>query len=292
MLQLDIQRVLEKVIEACKLAEKFGAGIATLGGFTSIAGEKYGKSLTPYVNIPVTTGNTFTVALTVKGICKAAELMGIDLNQAKLTVIGGTGDIGGACAGFLANRVREITITSRSEKNLMEAERILSYKGKAKISTSRDNNEAIQGADIVLAAASTSASIIDFNRFKPGAVVCDVGYPKNISYTQCKRDDIFIFSGGIASLPSEFEMGFDMGLPSNRVLYGCFAEAILLDLEERYENFSWGRGTITREKVDYILQAAEKHGFGLAPFFWGNRQLSESDLENIRGIAVKAKANL
>jgi len=208
--------------------------------------------------------------------------MGLDLSQSKVTIIGGTGDIGGACALALSEHVKEITITSRSEKNLMEAERLLVYRSKAKIKTNRDNNDAIEGADIVLAAASTSASIIDFNRFKSGAIICDVGYPKNISYTECKRKDILIFSGGVAALPSDFNLGFDLGLPNIRVLYGCFAEAILLDLEERYENFSWGKGNITKEKVDFILQVGRKHGFGLAPFFWGNKLVTEKEIDQIR----------
>jgi len=282
MVLLNPDRVVEKVIEACRVAEQLGVGIATLGGFTSIAGERYNRSLTSIIHVPLTTGNTFTVAMVLQGLERAAKLMELDLEKAKITIIGGTGDIGGACARILCDTVKEITITSRSEKNLMEAERVLSYIGKAKIRSNRNNNEAIRGADIVLAAASTSNSIIDFNNFKSGAIICDVGYPKNISYTMCKRNDILIFSGGICEIPSEFDLGFDVGLPVKKVLYGCFAEAVLLDLEERYENFSWGKGNITKEKIDYINAVAKKHGFDLAPFFWGNRVVSEDDIRRIR----------
>ncbi|MCM8775132.1 MAG: NAD(P)-binding domain-containing protein [Candidatus Omnitrophica bacterium] len=282
MLLLSPERVVEKVVEACRISESLGAGIVTLGGFTSIAGERYSKVLLSAVHIPVTTGNTFTVALVLDGVYKAAQLMEVDMSHAKVTVIGGTGDIGNACARILSEKVSEITITSRSEKNLMEAERVLAYYGKAKIKTSRDNNEAVRNADIVIAAASSTGAIVDLHNFKPGAIVCDVGYPKNISYTQCDRKDILIFSGGISALPSEFNLGFDLGLPSTRVLYGCFAEAILLDLEERYENFSWGKGFITNDKVGIISEIGRKHGFEVAPFFWGNRLLGDSDIAAIK----------
>lgn len=285
MVLINPDQVVRKVIQACKVAEDLGVGIVTLGGFTSIAGEMYGKSLIKEVNIPITTGNTFTIALALDGILKAAELMGIELSKASVTVIGGAGDIGGTCARILAESVRELTITGRSEKNLMEMERILSYYGKAKIRSSRNNNDAIRKADIVLAAASSSSSIVDFASFKPGAVICDVGYPKNISYTQCQRDDILIFSGGIATIPSEFDIGFDIGMPARNALYGCFAEAILLDLEERYDNFSWGKGTTTHEKIQFIRKIAGKHGFELAPFFWGNRIITEEGIEHIRNNA-------
>ncbi len=281
MLSISPEKVVEKVIQACKVGEKLGAAIATLGGFTSIAGEQYSKALLSAVNMPVTTGNTLTVGFVLEGVHKAAELMGLDLAKARLAVIGGTGDIGSACARILGNEVAEVTITSRSEKNLMDTERVLSYYCKATIKTQRDNNEAVRNADIIIAAASASSSIVDFKNFKPGAIVCDVGYPKNISYT-CNRTDILIFSGGITSLPDEFNLGFDLGLPSIKVLYGCFAEAIVLDLEERYENYSWGKGNITKEKVDFVLSMAHRHGFKLAPFFWGIRLLQEKDIENIR----------
>ncbi len=278
---LSPDRVIEKVIQACKVAEQLGAGIATLGGFTSIAGEQFGRDLTTQVHIPITTGNTFTVAMVIEGIEKAAKLMGIDLERAHVTVIGGTGDIGGACARILAERVEEMTITSRSEKNLSEAERVLSYCGKAQIKTNRDNNEAVRDADIVIAAASSTSSIVDIHCIKSGAIVCDVGYPKNISYTSCDREDILIFSGGTCAIPSEFDTGFDIGLPSSRVLYGCFAEAILLELEERYENFSWGKGNITPERVNLIRDIGRKHGFGVAPFFWGSRMVADGEIELI-----------
>jgi fatty aldehyde-generating acyl-ACP reductase len=285
MIELSPERVMEKVVQACHVAEQNGMGIVVLGGFTSVVGEKYSKQLASSVHIPMTTGNALTVALVIDGIEEAAKLMGCEISGAKMTIIGGTGDIGSAVARYFSERVHEITITSRSEKNLMDTERTLFYYGKARIKTSRDSARSVRNADIVLAAASVSSSIIGLENFKPGAVICDVGYPKNISYTACDRKDIFIFSGGIAALPSEFNPGFDVGLPNTNVLYGCFTEAILLALEDRYENFSWGKGNISRDRVEYIRAAAKRHGFELAPFFWGNKLMTPEDIEKIRVFA-------
>lgn len=282
MLEINPEKVCEKVVQACRVCEDLGVGIVALGGFTSVAGERFTKSLTSMVNVPLTTGNTLTVALVLEGVYRAARRMDIALEKAKVTVIGGAGDIGGACARLLSEKVSEITITGRNEKNLMETERILSYSGRAKVKTSHDNNAAVRDADIVIAAASASSSIVDFASFKPGVVICDVGYPKNLSYTIPNRDDIFVFSGGLTLLPSDLDLGFDIGLPSTRILYGCFAEAIILDLEERYENYSWGRGNITREKANFIWELAKKHGFELAPFFWGTRSVTEQEIAKIK----------
>lgn len=280
-LVLDADKVLKKVIQACKIAEEHGVGIVTLGGFTSIAGERFSQTLLDAVHVPITTGNTFTSAMVIAGVEKAAGLMGVNLEHAKVTIIGGNGDIGGACARVLCRQVKELTITGRNPRNLMIKGRILADMGTARISTSLDNNEAVKDADIVIAAASSTSTIVDFKCFKPGVIVCDVGYPKNISYTDCDRDDILIFSGGICSIPSEFSLGFDLGLPQKNVLYGCFAEAILLDLEERYENFSWGKGSITPDRIRYIREVGLKHGFDVAPFFWGNRIVPDEEVEKI-----------
>ena len=91
-----------------------------------------------------------------------------------------------------------------------------------------------------------------------------------------------MFSGGICEIPCEFRTSFDHSLPTPKVLFGCFSEAIVLALEERYERFSWGKGNITKEKMAEILGLAAKHGFHPAPFFWGERLLSDDEVKAIR----------
>ncbi len=46
-----------------------------------------------------------------------------------------------------------------------------------------------------------------------------------------------------------------------RQMFACFAEAMLLDFEEIYTNFSWGRNNITIENMDLIGEASLRHGF-------------------------------
>jgi len=282
MLTLDIHKTVAKVVDSCKVAERHGFGIVALGGFTSIAGEKYGDEFRQLIHIPVTTGNTLTAALAVEGVLKAARLMEVDLSKAKVTVVGGAGDIGSACARVMAGMVKEITVTSRSPKNLKKMEKEIKAIRHAKFRGSSDNNKAVRDADIVIGAASSPHSIVEVHNFKPGAIVCDVGFPKNIVCGDVDRDDILVFAGGICSLPCEFNTGFEIGLPSTNVLYGCFSEAIVLALEERYESFSWGKGRITKAKMDEILALAYKHGFGLAPFFWSKGIIADDEVRSIR----------
>jgi predicted amino acid dehydrogenase len=208
--------------------------------------------------------------------------MEVDLSRAKVTVVGGAGDIGSACARVMASIAQEVTVTSRSPQNLKKMEKEIKAVRHAKFRGSSDNNKAVRDADVVIGAASSPHSIVEVCSFKPGAIVCDVGFPKNIVYGENTRKDILVFAGGICELPCEFNTGFEIGLPSNKVLYGCFSEAIVLALEGRYESFSWGKGRITKEKMDEILALAYKHGFKLAPFFWSKGIIADDEVRSIR----------
>jgi len=280
MVEMNAAAVYSKVVRAAKLAEKYGAGILTLGGFTSVVGERYGHRISKEADIPITTGNTLTAALAVDGAMKAARLMDIDIKNAKVAIIGGTGDIGSACARVFAKQVKHLVITGRTKSNLRKMWFDLKFRyGAKKLEATSDNIKAVKDADIILACAAVSASILNINVFKPGAVICDLGYPKNISYTATDRKDILIFSGGMAKLPVPMNVGIDMGLPDSNVTFGNFAEAMVLALERRYESYSSGKGHITLDKMDEMRGMALKHGFEVAPFYWGNQIIDEKELK-------------
>ena len=278
----DIQTVYSKVVSACKLAEKSGVGIVTLGGFASMVGERLGCKISEDVDIPITTGNTYTAALAVDGVERATQLFDRDMKDLKVTIVGGTGDIGSACASALSMKAKQVTVTGRTKSNLHNLYWKLKKQSRARIEATTDNRKAVKDADIVIASANSSSSILSFEWFKPGAVICDLGYPKNLSYTTTDRKDIFVFSGGLAAVPTPIDTRVDMGMPSSGVCYGCFCEVILLSLEHRFENYSYGRGNITLEKMDEIRGIADKHGFELAPFFWAHKEIDQADIDEIR----------
>ena len=270
------------MVKACRIAEKHGVGIVTLGGFTSIVAERIGQAITDEVDIPVTTGNTFTAGMVIEGVVKACRLLGMDISAAKLAIIGGTGDIGSACARVLVERVAKLTVTGRTRANLSRLKAELAKKHKAKIVATTENEAAVKEADIIIAAASASASILNVNWFKPGAIICDVGYPKNVSYTPTTREDILIFSGGLTRAPMPISFPVDTGLPDTNTIYGCFAEAIILALEKRYESYSFGRGNITVERIAEIVSLGKKHGFEVSDFWWGDKLVGELMVDKIR----------
>lgn len=282
MIEKDMWTVFSKVVRACKIAEKYGIGIVTLGGFTSIVAERIGQEIAQEVDIAVTSGNTFTAAMAIDGLLKAAELFKLDISSAKVAIVGGTGDIGSACARVLTDRVKQLTITGRTKSNLRRLRAELKKKKKAHVVATTDNKDAVSDADIIIAAASVSSSILDVSWFKSGAIICDVGYPKNVSYAPLVRDDILIFSGGLAKSPTSICFPIDLGLPSSDTIYGCFAEGIILALERRFENYSFGRGNITSEKIGEMRQLGKKHGFEVSDFYWGDRLIDEAMILNIK----------
>ena len=277
MPRLGPKAIFEKVRAACQLAGELGAGIAALGGFTSIYGENGIGSAIDAASIAVTTGNSLTAAMAVAGIRRAAEAIGVDLSRATVAIVGATGDIGSACARALVPHVGRLHLAARGGGRLDALAASLDGPA-ARVRTTTDNREALDGAHAVLGVASASAPILDPDDFAPGAVVCDVGYPKNVAVRTAERDDVFVFDGGLLATPSAIDFGFDNGLPSANVIYGCFAEAIVLALEGRFESFSRGKGNITPERMAEIAAMAEKHGFRLAPFYSGGRLVPDDEL--------------
>ena len=78
--------VIDKIIKTGKIAEKLGAKILGLGAFTAVVGDA-GITVAKNLNIPVTTGNSYTVATAIEGTKKASEIMGKNVKDAEVLVI-------------------------------------------------------------------------------------------------------------------------------------------------------------------------------------------------------------
>jgi hypothetical protein len=54
---------------------------------------------------------------------------------------------------------------------------------------------------------------------------------------------------------------------SPNIGHGCLLEAVIMAFENRFENYSAGKGKITPEKVEEIYRLSLKHGIGIAPLY-------------------------
>jgi len=278
ILHSDLNKVLRKVIQAGKKAEKMGAKILGLGAFTKVVGDA-GVTVAKALNIPVTTGNSYTVVTAIQGVREAARLMGHDLREAEVAVVGAGGAIGSVCARILAREIKKLTLIGRNQHKLeLLADTIMNDSGLAARITS-DLPAALRRADVILTVTSADEAIIEPEYLKPGAVICDVARPRDVSRRVVEvRDDVLVIEGGVVEIPGEVNFNFNFGFPPR----------MILALEKRFESFTLGRN-LTVQQVEEIAVLAEKHGFKLAGFRSFERAISA---EEIARIAENARRRL
>lgn len=258
ILHLPLQVVYGKIVQTVKLAERAGAHIVGLGAYTSVIGDG-GVTIAQRVHVPVTTGNSLTVALAIEALTKAAAERRVRPEEATAAVVGATGSIGGACAAMLAPTAKTLILIGKHKKRMMKVRERMRARGAQDINASTCIEE-VRKADLVISATSATAPIIHSQHLKRGAIVCDIALPPDVS-PQVERDrsDVTVIKGGVVDIPGAVDFGFDFGLPPGKA-YACMAETMVLALESRYENYSLGK-QISVEKVHEIASLAHTHGF-------------------------------
>ncbi len=272
-----------KILEAIDISKELGASIVGLGGFTSIT-VNGGLTIAKQATLPITTGNSYTVAAAVEGIKKAARLMGIRISKAKLVVVGATGSIGRACSEILAPEVAEMVLVGRRQEALkLQADKLKKF---TEISVSTDVKKALKDTDLVISATSDANTIIDVIDLEPGTVVCDVAQPPDVSNSVLKkRNDILVFDGGIIRIPGMRVkrkpcFDYDFRLKPDKYAYACMAETMILCLEGVQKNFDLGSVRISN--VEEIFKLAKKHGFKLAGFRCFGEKITREKIKEIR----------
>ena len=86
------EKVYERVLGAIEIGARLGAQVAGLGAFTGVVGDG-GITINARSPIPVTTGNSLTIAAGVASLFRGAEELGIDSHSCTAAVIGATGSI-------------------------------------------------------------------------------------------------------------------------------------------------------------------------------------------------------
>jgi fatty aldehyde-generating acyl-ACP reductase len=117
MMTLPARIVYRKIIATAKKAQSLGAQLVGLGAYTSVVGDG-GVTIGHMVEIPVTTGDSYTVAIAIEALKKAAKQMEIDLSSATAAVVGATGTIGAVSAELLAQAVPQIILIGRNSDRL------------------------------------------------------------------------------------------------------------------------------------------------------------------------------
>lgn len=283
MLTLPQEFVYNRIIQCGQLAQQLGAKIVGLGAFTSVVGDG-GITVAKHLDIPVTTGNSYTIATAVEGAIDAAHRMGMSLPNTRVAVVGASGSIGRTCAMLLAPQVGSVAlIGTKKEKLQLVAEEL----GSTPVSLHDDVHDGLHDADIIITVTSARDAVIYPRDLKPGSIVCDVARPRDVSKDVAReRDDVLVIEGGVISVPgAQANFNFHFGFPP-KTAYACMSETIMLALDGRYESFTLGK-TVSPEQALETQRLAKKHGFALAGYRSFEKAVKDSDIEAIRQRAEK-----
>ena len=279
MLDLPVQMVYRKIIQTGHMAEELGAQILGLGAFTSVVGDA-GVTIAKGLDVPVTTGDSYTVSVAVQALRAAAMEMDIPLQNATAAVVGATGAIGRVCAETLAGEVGRLILVARDVKVLEELRERLRPNARAELVISTKMHS-LTDAQLILTVTSAVHDIIDPADLQAGSVICDVARPRDVSAMVARaRNDILVIDGGMVDVPGPVDFHFNFGFPAGKA-YACMAETMILALEGRFEDYTVGKN-ITMERVTEITTLAAKHGFRLSGFRSFEREVTREQIENVR----------
>lgn len=278
MMSLPVETVYNKIVACGQMAEKLGAKILGLGAYTSVVGDA-GKTIADRLDIPVTNGDSYTITMAVEAVRKAADVMDINVREARVAVVGATGTIGKTCAELFAAQCAELVLVGKRKDALEDVRERCEGHG-AHITTSTEMN-AIYPADLILTVTSAVHAVIEPQHLKPGAVVCDVARPRDVSKrVATERDDVLVIEGGMVEVPGPVDFHFDFGFPP-KMSYACMAETMALALEGRYEDYTIGKD-VSIEQTHEIGGIAERHGFRLSGFRSFEHAVSEDTIAAVR----------
>lgn len=270
MIDFPREEVYKRIVRAIEIGAELGANIAGLGAFTGVVGDG-GATVAQRSPIPVTTGNSLTIAAGIQSLFRGAREMGIDSKEATAVVAGATGSIGSACAHLIAPRVKHVVLVARNGTRLEKFHDTIKDQVPCTTSFTTNISEAVRGAQLILTATSSTQDVIQPEDLETGAVVCELSLPHDVSRRVAEeRPDVLVTEGGNMLMPGNprFErvrepgQEFDLNLPPRTAL-ACMSETMVLALENRLENYTLGRG-IDLEKVIEIEEMATRCGFTLA----------------------------
>mgnify|MGYP001480455685 CR=1 FL=1 len=272
MMQKNPEKTYKLLVKASKWGENYGASVMGLGAFTSVVGDA-GLTVSQRSPVTVTTGNSLTVAATIKSIERILEISKKSISKEKIAVVGATGSIGKAVARLLSKKGANLVLISKTEEKLKDLAREL---GKNVIDFGT-SSELLKKVKIIVGATSSSGKAIPIDVLQKGSIVVDIALPPELTKKDAqKRKDCLVLESGEILLPGKPEFSYDWPLPKN-IAYACEAETILLSLTERFDLATLGRD-IDVNKVEKVWKLAEENGFFWAGFRSFSHDLSEEDV--------------
>jgi 3-acetyloctanal aminotransferase len=265
--------------EAVDQAAEWGARLVGLGALTGVVGGR-GAQMARRGPLPVTTGNCLTVHAALENLAATLADLDLDLAGETVAVVGIPGSIASAVATLLRSRCRELLLVARQPSE--PASQLARQLGAELF---LEVPPAVARARVVLSATS-SGNCIDQAWLRPGTVVLDVAVPRDVRGTGPERDDVLILTGGLARLPEGLGADSDFVWFHHGVVPCCFAETVVLALEDRAESWSLGR-ELAPERIAEVGALAGPHGLDYGVLVSFGRPLDDSALTRFRKFLAK-----
>src|SRR5205807_4528375 len=123
---------------------------------------------------------------------------GRDIRSSTLLIVGATGDVGSGCTRCLAPLVRRVRLCARNVEGIRRLATEWQADG-VQVEIATDLRRFSADADVVICAASLPCPELLLGRVAPQAIVCDAGYPKNLS-PGAETPGARIFFGGLGQI--------------------------------------------------------------------------------------------
>lgn len=292
-------KVIEKVQNAIDYAQKLGASTVGLGQFSSIVSGN-GVYLNPR-GMNLTTGNAYTISLTVQSALRSAKEKGTNISEATVALIGAAGNIMSVSSSMMADEVGRLILihhspietslkyqeaVSRIIKEIASSEshsKVVSvikalWKDGTNLLSFLENPEVrevfhassdlslIKSADIVLSGTSASTGFLTLDLFKENSVVVDIAVPATIKkdlldQLRVTRPDVTYHLGGVAHTPQDQNIGFYIFPLGEKESFACMAETFSIGFSQK-KNFL-NIGDLNKGIVLEVEALANKAGFTL-----------------------------
>jgi predicted amino acid dehydrogenase len=271
-----------KILQAAALAKELGAEVVGMAGLVAFFGRGGYLVSEKFPELGLTTGHAYTIGNIVDVAQAAAQRVGLAMTDATVAVVGAAGSIGSGCAKLIAGlgvtRLILIDVVGADGLAILDGElRRINSRAATTLSNSLDD---MRAADLTIVATNSPRTIITGRHVKPGAIVIDDSFPKNVpEEIVSEREDIVALDGSLIRLPVGVELDRARNVPnvmdvpltrmiSCREVYGCFAEMLALAACGWRGNY--GLGAADPALAVDIKAKAETLGFARAPLqFFG-----------------------
>jgi predicted amino acid dehydrogenase len=248
------------------------------------------------VNVPITSGNTFTVATSLEGIRLASQKIKSPLKDSCLGVVGIPGSIATTCARIMAKEVNRLVLIGRPgrEEDLQRIAGEISQLPQAtkSIKTSTDPN-ILKECQYIITVTSSINPIIEEKYLSPGTVICDVARPRDTFESLQNDPNFLVFEGGLVRVPGQnVDLGTNITGLLNRhdITFACEAETMMLAASGRLD-LATISNEISENNVLAMALLAQELGFETVGLrgVWDEQIVGFMELRRIR--ARKEKIN-